>query len=112
MEPTSDSASAKRLQRPRPLALSFVLIAGTMIAGQAIRFAPFGNRPGLEGFHKGVSEGAGFYAGLPPHSSIPPGVRLFGASYVDTVHLILRIDPAHYPLLPATRNSEALFHHF
>jgi Protein of unknown function (DUF2809) len=42
MEPTADSASAKHTQRSRPLALSFVLMVATMIAGLAIRFAPFG----------------------------------------------------------------------
>jgi Protein of unknown function (DUF2809) len=42
MEPAANPASAKRLRRSRPLALSFVLIFVTMIAGVAIRFAPFG----------------------------------------------------------------------
>lgn len=45
MEPIPNPASAKRRQRSRPLALSFVLIFATMIAGLAIRFTRFGMPP-------------------------------------------------------------------
>jgi hypothetical protein len=45
MEPAANPASAKRVQRPRPLALSFVVIFATTIAGLAIRFTRFGMPP-------------------------------------------------------------------
>jgi hypothetical protein len=45
VEPAANPARAKRLQRPRRFALSFVLIFATMIAGLGIRFARVGLPP-------------------------------------------------------------------
>ena len=42
MKPIPNSTSTKRVQRSRPLALSFVLILATMVTGLAIRFTRFG----------------------------------------------------------------------
>jgi len=42
MKTTANSASAKPLQRSRPIALSIVLTVSTIIAGLTIRFIPLG----------------------------------------------------------------------
>ena len=42
MKTTANSASARPLQRSRPIALSIVLTVSTIIAGITIRFIPLG----------------------------------------------------------------------